>query len=52
MSQNLKKITFILFAVAVVATIVVYVVTERDMKYTWIAGGIAIVLYLINRFSK
>ena len=52
MNPKLRQLFFILFAVAVVGTIVVYIVTNRNMKYTWIAGGMAIVFYVINRFSK
>jgi len=42
----------IVFMIAVVATIIIYFATDKNMKYTWYAGGTAIALYLIYRFSK
>ncbi|MDR1516615.1 MAG: hypothetical protein LBS52_00695 [Dysgonamonadaceae bacterium] len=52
MNPKIRQLLFFSFALAIVATIVVYIATDRNMKYTWLAGGITIVLYLINRFSK
>lgn len=52
MNPTLRKIIMVLFAVAIIATIVIYIVSGQNMTYTWYAGGTAIVLYLINRLVK
>lgn len=52
MDPRVQKIFMILFLVAVAATIIIYFVMDKEMKYTWYAGGTAIALYLLYRFSK
>lgn len=52
MDPRIRKIIMILFLVAVVATIVIYYALDKDIKYTWYAGGTAIALYLLYRFTK
>ncbi len=52
MDPRVRKIFMILLVVAVIATVVVYFVTDKNMKYTWYAGGTAVALYFLYRFSK
>ncbi len=52
MDPKIRKIIMIVFMIAVAATIIIYFATDKNMKYTWYAGGTAIALYLIYRFSK
>ena len=52
MSPNVRKVILILFLIAVAATVAVYVITDKDITYTWIAGGIAGMFYIMYRFSK
>jgi bacteriorhodopsin len=49
---KIRKIILIAFMIAVVATIIIYYATDKNMKYTWYAGGTAMALYLVYRFSK
>jgi uncharacterized membrane protein len=49
---KIRNIILIAFIIAVVATIIIYFATDKNIKYTWYAGGTAIALYLVYRFSK
>lgn len=52
MSPKVRKIILILFLISVVATVVVYFVTDKEITSTWIVGGIAGMFYIMYRFSK
>lgn len=52
MSPRVRRIILILFLVAFVATIVVYFAYDKNLLYTWYAGCVAIIFYLMYRFSK
>ncbi len=52
MKSQLTQIFSILFMLCVLATIVVFFATDKNMKATWIVGVCAIVLYFLYRFSK
>ncbi len=52
MDPKVRKIVLILFLIAAVATIVIYFVSDNNIKLTWYTGGTAIALYLFYRFSK
>lgn len=52
MNRKLNRISSMLFMLFVLATIVVYFVTDKNMKWTWITGMIALFLYFVSRFTK
>ncbi len=52
MSPKVRKIILILFLISVVATVVIYFATNKDIVSTWISGGIAGMFYIMYRFSK
>ncbi len=52
MSPQVRKVILILFLIAVVATVVIYFVTNKDIIATWISGGVAGMFYIMYRFSK
>ncbi len=52
MKPQLTQIFSVLFLVFVIATLVVYFSTDKNLKATWIVGICAIVLYFLYRFSK
>ena len=52
MNQKVRKVILILFLIAVVATVTVYFVTDKNITTTWITGGVAGMLYIMYRFSK
>ena len=52
MNPQVRKVILILFLISVIVTIAVYFITNKDIVYTWIAGGIAGMFYIMYRFSK
>ncbi len=52
MSPKVRKIILILFLISVVATVAIYFITNKDITYTWISGGVAGMFYIMYRFSK
>ncbi len=52
MNKKVRKVILILFFVSVVATLITYFATDKDMISTWIAGGVAGMFYIMYRFSK
>lgn len=52
MNPKVRKVILILFLIAVVATVVVYFATNKDIIATWITGGVAGMFYIMHRFSK
>lgn len=52
MSPKVKKVILILFLLSVIATVIIYFVTDKDITSTWISGGVAGMFYIMYRFSK
>ena len=52
MSPKVKKVILILFLLSVIATVIIYFTTDKDITSTWIAGGVAGMFYIMYRFSK
>ncbi len=52
MNKKVRKVILILFFISVVATLIAYFATDKDMISTWIAGGFAGMFYIMYRFSK
>lgn len=52
MNPKVRKVILVLFLISVIATVVVYFVTDKNITSTWIAGGIAGMFYIMHRFSK
>lgn len=52
MSPKVRRIILILFFIAVVATVAVYFLFDKNLKYTWYTASVAGIFYLIYRFSK
>lgn len=50
--NQVRQLFSVLFLVLFIATFVVYFSTDKNMTYTWIVGGAAMVCYLISRFYK
>ncbi len=51
MDPKIRNIFLLIFLGAFIGTFIVYFSTEKDMRLTWMFGGVAIVSYLIYRFS-
>jgi hypothetical protein len=52
MTPRVQKIFLILFLIAFAATIIIYFISDKNMRYTWFAGGSALLFYFFYRFSK
>lgn len=52
MNPKLQQIFSVLFLVLVLATVVVYFATDKNMKITWIMSILAIISYFLYRFSR